>query len=249
MLSNEQIQENWDNFLSIIDSYTSTDGESRWNILKDFYTQHEQRFAFMPASSKTHFHSAFPGGHVSHTLRVYNTALELMALWEKLGAKIDFSEEELVFAAINHDMGKFGTVDAEYYIDQDSNWHRDRGEVYKNNPAVPFMKDSDRTIFLLQELGVKISEAEYLAIKLQAGLYEEANKSYFISYAPEFKLRSNLPYILHQADAMSARIESTTMGVATTPKPKNKFTPKPKASASTKPVSKAASKFLKHLNQ
>lgn len=246
MLLNEKIQENWDTFLEIIDGMVTEDPDCRWAKLKDFYSLHEQRFAFMPASSKTHFHSAFPGGHVSHTLRVYNTAVELMKLWDKMGAIIDFSLEELTFVAINHDLGKFGTASAEYYIDQDSNWHRDRGEVYKNNPAVPFMKDSDRSIFLLQELGVKVSEAEYLAIKLQAGLYEEANKSYFISYAPEFKLRSNLPYILHQADAMSARIESTTEGVVTTPK--SKFTPKPKATAA-KPVSKAASKFLKHLNQ
>lgn len=233
MLSENEIQENWDTFLGIIDSYATVGGDSRWNILKNFYNQHETRFALMPASSKTHFHSAFPGGHISHTLRVHKTCFKLAALWEKMGAGIDFSEDELSFVALNHDLGKFGTEDAEYYIDQDSNWHRDRGEVYKNNPAVPFMKDSDRSIFLLQELGVKMSEAEYLAIKLQAGLYEEANKSYFISYSPEFKLRSNLPYILHQADAMSARIESMSQMVspvksAAATKPSNKFIKKPK---------------------
>jgi hypothetical protein len=70
------------------------------------------------------------------------------------------------------------------------------------------MKDHDRTIFLLMQHGIEVSETEYLSIKLQAGLYDEGNKSYFISYSPEYKLHSNLPYIIHQADAMSARIES-----------------------------------------
>lgn len=241
MLSENEIQENWDTFIGIVDSLATGEEDCRWTKLKNFYMEHETRFALMPASSKTHFHSAFPGGHVAHTLRVHKTCFKLAALWEKMGAKIDFSEDELSFVAINHDLGKFGTADAEYYIDQDSNWHRDRGEVYKNNPLVPFMKDSDRSIFLLQELGVKMSEAEYLAIKLQAGLYEEANKSYFISYAPEFKLRSNLPYILHQADAMSARIESVSQSATPTAPVKKSVKSKPT------PTSKPSSKFLKKL--
>ena len=231
MLSENEIQENWDNFLAVVDSYATGEDDCRWTKLKNFYTEHETRFALMPASSKTHYHSAFPGGHISHTLRVHKTCFKLAALWEKMGAGIDFTPESLAFVAINHDLGKFGTVDAEFYIDQDSNWHRDRGEIYKPNPQVPFMKDSDRSIFLLQELGVKMSEDEYLAIKLQAGLYEESNKSYLIAYSPEFKLRSNLPYILHQADAMSARIESMSQIVSpaaaakpkTSGKPYNKF--------------------------
>ena len=242
MLSNDQIQANWDRFLSIITVQAADDKTGRWDKLLDFY-QYEQRFAFMPASSKTSFHSAFPGGHVSHTLRVLDTALMLMPLWKELGGNIDFTEEELTFVALNHDIGKFGTYDAETYIDQDSNWHRDRGEVYKFNPLLPFMKDYDRSIFLLQDLGVKMSETEFLSIKLQAGLYEESNKSYFISYSDEFKLRSNLPYIIHQADAMSARIESTTQAA---PKPASKpsYYKKPRASNTTPPASSKFAKFL-----
>lgn len=207
MLSNEQIQSNWDQFLGLVKAGAQQD--ERWSKLQEFYTANEQRFAFMPASSKLSFHSAFPGGHISHTLRVLDTATKLMNLWAEMGASQDFTEEELIFVALNHDIGKFGTVDAETFVDQDSDWHKKQGEVYKHNPALAFMKDYDRSLYLLQELGVKLSENEYLAIKLQSGLYEESNKSYFIAYKEEFKLRSNLPYIIHQADAMSARIEST----------------------------------------
>lgn len=240
MLTNEKIQENWDTFLEVVSSRAQP--SNRWSRLLEFYTENEQRFAFMPASGKTHFHSAFPGGHVAHTLNVYHAALELQDVWSRMGAIIDFSEDELVFCAINHDIGKFGTEDAETFIDQDSNWHRDRGEVYKHNPALPFMKDYDRSLFLLQELGVTLSENEYLAIKLQSGLYEESNKSYFISFAPEFKLRSNLPYILHQADAMSATIESR-QGSAPAPATK-KFYGKPKATSAAKPTTTKFSKLL-----
>ena len=209
MLTDSQIQENWDRFLSLLSEQSKADPAegNRWQLLHSFYTKYEQRFAFMPASGKVHFHSAFPGGHVSHTLRVHDTALKLRDLWQDLGAEIDFTEEELVFSAINHDIGKFGTYEADTFVDQTSDWHKKRGEVYMHNHEVPFMKDYDRSLFLLQDLGVKITENEFLAIKLQSGLYEDSNKSYFIAYSPEFKLRSNLPYIIHQADAMSARIE------------------------------------------
>ena len=39
------------------------------------------------------------------------------------------------------------------------------------------------------------------------GLYEESNKSYYIGYAPERALRTNIAYILHQADMMATHIE------------------------------------------
>lgn len=243
MISNEQIQENWDKFIGIIEA--AAQSSDRWSILHEFYLANEQRFAFMPASGKVSFHSAFPGGHVAHTLRVLETAKKLAKLWVELGSAQDFTEEELVFSVLNHDIGKFGTVDAETFIDQDSDWHRKQGEVYKHNPNLPFMKDYDRSLFLLQDLGVAVSENEWLAIKLQSGLYEESNKSYFIAYRPEFRLRSNLPYILHQADAMSARIESLSVEA---PKPvEKKAYKKYPAKAPTAPKA-AASKFSKYID-
>ena len=48
---------------------------------------------------------------------------------------------------------------------------------------------------------------EYLGIKLTDGLYDDANKSYLMSYNPDFNLRSNMAYILHQADMMATHIE------------------------------------------
>jgi hypothetical protein len=52
-----------------------------------------------------------------------------------------------------------------------------------------------------------MSRNEWLAIKLHDGLYDEANKSYLMSFNPETKPRTSLIYIVHQADLMAARIE------------------------------------------
>jgi len=46
-----------------------------------------------------------------------------------------------------------------------------------------------------------------VAIQTHDGLYVEANKKYLATYMPEQKPRTSLPYILHQADLMAARIE------------------------------------------
>lgn len=225
MLTESVIIENWEYFIKEISDWSDDkeegDPANRWDLLLDFYSKHANRFATMPASGKLSFHSAYPGGHIDHTIRVYKTCFKLKKLWESMGAEIDFTDESLAFVALNHDIGKFGTEDQETFVDQDSQWHRDRGEVYKHNPKLPFMKDYDRSIFILQSLGVTMSEDEFLAIKLQAGLYEESNKSYFMAFSEEYKLRSNLPYILHQADAVSARIESQ-MSSKILPKPVSK---------------------------
>ena len=38
-------------------------------------------------------------------------------------------------------------------------------------------------------------------------LYDEGNKKYLMTYMPEQKPRTCLPFVLHQADLMAARIE------------------------------------------
>ena len=46
-----------------------------------------------------------------------------------------------------------------------------------------------------------------IAIKCTDGLYDESNKPYFISRSKDSKLKTNMPYVMHQADSMAARIE------------------------------------------
>jgi RNase adaptor protein for sRNA GlmZ degradation len=65
----------------------------------------------------------------------------------------------------------------------------------------------DRSLFLLQEAGIRYSMNEMLAIRTHDGLYEEANKAYLISRMPESRPKSVIVYILHQADMVAARIE------------------------------------------
>ena len=205
-LTAEQLQQNYDKLIQLVND--TFDGDKRDNLLK-MYEHFKDRMMFAPASAKDAFHNAMPGGYVEHVLHIVSHSLEIKQLWEKNGADINFTDEELVFAALHHDLGKVGDLEHDYYIPQDSDWHRkNRDEIYKHNPSLQYMKVPDRALWLLQHYGVKVTDKEYIGIKLTDGMYDEANKSYLMSYNPDFGLRSNMPHILHQADMMSTYIES-----------------------------------------
>jgi hypothetical protein len=204
-LTAEQLQQNYTKFLGYIDKYIT--GERKKKLL-ELYNDHAERIMLMPASTVDHHHNTWPGGYVDHVMRVIDCALDLKALWTKWDSTIDYTDEELVFAAMNHDLGKIGTEEAEQYITNDSEWHRKNlGKIYKYNTVNPFMTVPDRSLFLLQQRGIPVSFNEYLGIKLHDGLYDENNKAYFISRDKDSKLRTNLPILLHHADSMAARIE------------------------------------------
>ena len=96
----------------------------------------------------------------------------------------------------------------EIYQPNDSEWHRKNlGKEYKINPNNPFTLVNDLSIWLLQHYGVEITWNEMLGIKLTDGLYDESNKPYYISRSADSKLKTNLGYVMHQADSMAARIE------------------------------------------
>ena len=205
-LTAEQIQDNWNKFLSIIDEHIS---EPRCSELKAFYEQYAERIMLMPASHKKEYHNAFPGGYVDHVLRVVQSALKLNEVWVEMGVDTStYTVEELVFAALNHDLGKMGDEQNESYIPQTDQWRKEKlGEDYKFNDRLEFMSVPDRGLHLLMSHGVTFSRNEMLAIKLHDGLYDDANKPYLMSWSPETKPRTALVFIVHQADLMAARIE------------------------------------------
>ena len=205
MLTPEMIQNNWNKFLNNIDMYIS--GE-RGKQLKDFYLKYEERFVMMPASHKSQYHNCFPGGYVDHVNRVVDAALQLDHVWRGFGMIDTYTTEELVFSAINHDLGKFGDEQNESYIEQTDQWRRDKlNETYMFNDRLEYMTVPDRGLHLLYSLGITPTKNEMLVIKLHDGLYDETNKAYLVNFAPETKPRTSIIYVLHQADLLAARVE------------------------------------------
>ena len=195
MLKAEQIEQNWNKLIQLIED--NFGGERKENLLK-MYEHLKERMMFAPASSKEHFHNAFPGGYVEHVLNITNAVKKVYKSWKECGANINFTEEEMLFATIHHDLGKVGEIDNDYYIPNESEWHRkNQGKIYTHNPNLQYMNVADRSMWLLQQFGIKLNQTEYIGIKLADGLYDEGNKSYYMSFNPDFELQSNLPHIIH----------------------------------------------------
>lgn len=204
-LSAEQIQQNLNRFYELINKYVTGDRKDK---LIDFYNSLEEVLALAPASTKLDHHNCFPGGYVNHVVRVIEASLVFEKVWDKFGQKKNYTTEELVFSAINHDLGKLGTKEQPFYLPNDSQWHIEKqGALYKYNSNITHMRISDRSLFYLQQQGIEVTENEYLAIKLHDGLYEEGNKPYFMTFNKDTELKSNIVYILHQADLMASKVE------------------------------------------
>ena len=193
-LTPEQIQENWDKLIELVND--TFEGE-RLEKLLEMYDYFEERMCLTPASGKEHFHNAYPGGYVEHVLHVTDLAQQIYSLWEKNGAVVDnFTVEEVIFAALHHDLGKVGNLAED-----------NQGMIYKHNPRIEYMTITDRATWILQHFGIKMTENEYLGLRLTDGLYEEANKTYYMNWSKDNQLKSNIAYILHQADLMATKIE------------------------------------------
>jgi hypothetical protein len=205
MITPEQIQQNWQQFEFNIKHYIS---QERADKLWAFYKKHEDRFIMMPASHKVQYHNCFPGGYVDHVNRVVEAALKLDEVWRSFGMVDTYTTEELVFSAINHDLGKFGDEQNESYIEQTDQWRRDKlNETYMFNDRLEYMTVPDRGLYLLMSNGIEYTKNEFLAIRTHDGLYEDANKAYLMGFTPETKPRTSIMYVLHQADLLAARVE------------------------------------------
>ena len=188
-LTKDKIQKNYEKHLKIVETYITDRKDKVLSMIDSF----QEEYALAPASGKTWYHNAFPGGYVDHVNRVVEYAVKQMRLYKEMGGDIDFTEEELVFAALFHDLGKLGDGDKMNYLPQTDKWRQDKlAEMYTNNPELDFMLIPDRSLFVLQKFGIEVTKKEFLAIRLHDGVFDDANKAYFFSYNPSSRQKTNI---------------------------------------------------------
>ena len=204
MLSAETIFANYEKHEKIINHYITDRKDAVLKMVADL----GERYVMAPASGKSWYHNAFPGGYVDHVNGVVEYAIKQMRLYEEMGGEIDFTEEELVFSALFHDLGKIGDQSTEMYIKQTDKWRQDKlHEMYTNNPDLQYMLIPDRSLFLLQHYGVRVTNKEFLAIRTHDGVFDDANKTYFFSHNPSGRMKTSIVNILHTADFLRSKVE------------------------------------------
>lgn len=207
----QQLEENYNRFIGLIKKIFNNN-QDRLEKLLHMYSFDElgQELIIAPASGKLHYHNAYPGGYMDHVMNVCKNSLKMKKLYEEGGGIIDFTDEELLFSALHHDLGKLGDGKNPYYIPQENEWHRkNKNEVFSQNGVIQRMNITHRALFLLQHYEIKYTLNEMLGIMLADGMYEEANKDYYVVYGEEYQLKTDLPYIVHWSDHMSCRQENS----------------------------------------
>lgn len=186
------IEKNWEKFCRVC---KDTLGDRAANVL-NMLNSLEERAALTPASSRIEFHNAFPGGLVDHSLRVLDHAAKLAT-----SLKVSVPKDSLVIACLFHDWGKVGNMAKDLYLPETSDWHRDKlGQMYTNNHNIPFMHNAVRSLWLLAQYDIPLSEDEWLAILLNDGQYADENRGYGMK-------EPKLALIVHMADRWAASLE------------------------------------------
>ena len=133
-----------------------------------------ERILMCPASPRDSQYGAYAGGLVEHSIGVTKVMRDLVQVY---GLSIPVNS--IIKAGLLHDLGKVGDLDKDYFVEQTSDWHRDKlGQVYKFNEELNKMSVSHRTLYLLQHFGVTLTNDEWLAIQLAQGSHFEENRFY-----------------------------------------------------------------------
>jgi len=166
-ISSDKIESNWKMF----DKLCRRLSDHNLNALLD---QLGERIILCPASTRLDQYSATPGGLVEHALDVASSMRKINE-----AHNLGLTTSSILKVGLIHDLGKVGDLESDLFIQQDSEWHREKlGQMYKYNESIQKMSTSHRTLFLLQHFNVELTCDEWIAIQLSQGSHFEENRFY-----------------------------------------------------------------------
>ena len=108
MINQEQMDNNWTELMSIID--THFEGEQKENILK-LHNDFETEYKTAPASGRPNYHNCFKGGYLEHVLHVIKNSLMIKKQYEANGVKLIHSDADVVYGAYQLSSGMYTIID------------------------------------------------------------------------------------------------------------------------------------------
>lgn len=191
--SEKSRKHSWDDLYYYIDILGDPKVTALMNRLKDY-------FLYCPASTK--YHNSYFGGLLDHVVSVVSKLAGLVEIYLNADSESQ-TYKSLLKCALLHDLGKLGVVNsksdkpAHYYIvntkgDQDK-------EPFTTNKNLVSMPHELRSLFIIHNAGISLTEEEYQAIFYHAGMYMPG----FIDLV---RNPSKTQYIMHAADNLSAQV-------------------------------------------
>ena len=149
----EIIKKNWTTYKTILSRLEDNDIDNLLDSLGE-------RICIAPANSNNKQYGCYPGGIVVTSTKL---AKAMQALNEFHGNPVDIKSVYKV--GLLHDIGRLGTIGADWLLPQDSDWHREKlGNEFKVNFDLPKLTHLQRTLFLLNHFQVKLTEEEFFAL-------------------------------------------------------------------------------------
>jgi hypothetical protein len=183
----EEIKANWQTYESLCNRLEDKN-------IDNFLNELGERIVICPASTKTDQYNAYSGGLVKHMLDVATTMRSI-----NKALALNIKMPSILKVALLHDIGKIGNADQALFVDQDSDWHREKlGQMYKFNENLQKMSTSHRTLSILQKFNVSLSDDEWIAIQLAQGSHFEENR-FYVGSEPTLALllQNSKSFVIH----------------------------------------------------
>lgn len=196
----EELEKQIEIFFNNLEKIETFDVEK--SLLLKYFTENEQTLFTSPYAQNLDISKyVFDGGYVCYVNNFVKACKYLYRLWNTF-QPLDFTEDELIFTAYCCDLGKLAVDNFPIFVKNDVEWEIKKGFLYKINSKIDFMKYSERSLYILQSMGMRIEPKLYLGIKLQNGLYDENNSEYLKTFNQDKSLKTKLPLLINQAQVI-----------------------------------------------
>lgn len=154
---------------------------------------------FYEAPASTRFHGAYKKGLIYHSLAVYDCAVKIARVADEV-KDFDFTDNELIIAALLHDICKANTYSVyKKNVKIDGVWIEE--EAYKFDEKFCFGGHGSKSVYLAQNY-IHLTPNEATAINCHMG-FTDTNNLTGISNAYS---NCHLAWVIHVADEMSTFI-------------------------------------------
>ena len=156
MMNERELTELWTTYTKLAEKITEHgDGINR--MLEDL----GERILMCPAEPRNDSPGCEPGGLVQQAITVAKGMKKLND-----GFSMGAATESILLVGLFHEIGKIGNLEEPYFVPEEEGRRREKlGAFYKPNERLGRMTIPERSLFLLNHYGVKLTEEEFMAIR------------------------------------------------------------------------------------
>lgn len=165
-ISEQEIKENFEKFA---DFATDADfiGTDRVSSMETLIENLGERIAVCPATAKSSV-----GSLVQQNLSVLSKAYKM-----NKGFNLGVNKESITIVSLFRNIGMIGNLSEDLLLPQNDQWRRKNlNEYFVYNKDLPFMRMYDRSLWLLSQFGIHLTEEESIAILCSGGNNEDYNR-------------------------------------------------------------------------